>query len=47
MAVGEGMFQPAMGLVVKIVRLLLTHSDVTAGERLAGREPGSEPEHGV
>ncbi len=39
------MFQPAMGRDVEIVRILLTDSDVTASERLAGRELGSELEH--
>lgn len=40
-----GMFQRAMGTDVRIVRVLLTASDVTAGERLAGRELGSELAH--
>ncbi|WP_030581606.1 hypothetical protein, partial [Streptomyces anulatus] len=40
-----GMFERAMGAGVGIVRVLLTASDSTAGERLAGRELGSELEH--
>ncbi|MFE4610935.1 AAA family ATPase [Streptomyces niveus] len=40
-----GMFERAMGAGVRIVRVLLTASDATAGERLAGRELGSELEH--
>jgi hypothetical protein len=39
-----GMFTGAMGADVRIVRVLLTASDTTAGERLAGRELGSELE---
>ncbi|MFB7374099.1 AAA family ATPase [Streptomyces sp. NPDC056222] len=39
-----GMFERAMGAGVRIVRVLLTASDATAGERLAGRELGSELE---
>ncbi|MER5711432.1 hypothetical protein AB0B13_29065 [Streptomyces sp. NPDC042898] len=39
-----GMFERAMGAGVRIVRVLLTASDVTTGERLAGRELGSELE---
>jgi hypothetical protein len=42
-----GMFQRAMGADVRIVRVLLTASDVTAGERLMGRELGSELEEGL
>jgi predicted kinase len=38
------MFERAMGAGVRIVRVLLTASDATAGERLAGRELGSELE---
>ncbi|MFG2639412.1 hypothetical protein ACGFYP_00285 [Streptomyces sp. NPDC048370] len=38
------MFQRVMGADVRIIRVLLTASDVTAGERLAGRELGSELE---
>ncbi|MEU9993882.1 hypothetical protein [Streptomyces sp. NPDC050848] len=38
------MFQRVMGSDVRIIRVLLTASDVTAGERLAGRELGSELE---
>jgi hypothetical protein len=34
----------AMGADVRVVRVLLTASDATAGERLAGRELGSELE---
>ncbi|WP_407554964.1 hypothetical protein QOM21_34280 [Streptomyces sp. Pv4-95] len=40
----QGMFERAMGPDVRIVRVLLTASDATAGERLAGREIGSELE---
>ncbi|MFF4948012.1 hypothetical protein ACWC2K_29220 [Streptomyces chattanoogensis] len=40
-----GIFQRAMGSDVRIVRVLLTASDVTAGARLTGRELGSELEH--
>ncbi|AJT69181.1 hypothetical protein [Streptomyces chattanoogensis] len=40
-----GIFQRAMGRDVRIVRVLLTASDLTAGERLTGRELGSELEH--
>ncbi|MFE5326765.1 hypothetical protein ACFRCG_10295 [Embleya sp. NPDC056575] len=39
-----GMFERAMGAGVRITRVLLTASDVTAGERLVGRELGSELE---
>lgn len=39
-----GMFERAMGADVRIVRVLLTASDATAGERLRGREIGSELE---
>ncbi|MGW4287948.1 AAA family ATPase [Streptomyces sp. NPDC004673] len=39
-----GMFERAMGAGVRIVRVLLTASDITAAERLAGRELGSELE---
>ncbi|MBV9022316.1 MAG: AAA family ATPase [Streptomycetaceae bacterium] len=39
-----GMFQRAMGAGVRIIRVLLTASDATARERLAGRELGSELE---
>ena len=39
-----GMFRRAMGEDVRLVRVLLTASDTTAGERLAGRELGSELE---
>jgi hypothetical protein len=42
-----GMFERAMGADVRIVRILLAASDVTAGERLAGRELGSELEEGL
>jgi hypothetical protein len=37
-----GMFERAMGAGVRFVRVLLTSSDFTVGERLAGREVGSE-----
>ncbi|MFG2888478.1 hypothetical protein [Streptomyces sp. NPDC048248] len=40
----QDMFERAMGREVRIVRVLLTASDATAGERLAGREIGSELE---
>ncbi|MFI5659042.1 hypothetical protein [Streptomyces sp. NPDC051684] len=40
----EGMFRRAMGEDVRLVRVLLTASDTTAGERPAGRERGSELE---
>lgn len=39
-----GMFERAMGSGVRIVRVLLTASDATAGERLTARELGSELE---
>ncbi|MDT0305863.1 hypothetical protein RM780_02655 [Streptomyces sp. DSM 44917] len=39
-----GMFERAMGVGVRMVRVLLTASDATARERLAGRELGSELE---
>ncbi|MGK5534214.1 AAA family ATPase [Streptomyces sp. URMC 129] len=39
-----GMFERAMGAGVRIARILLTASDTTARERLAGRELGSELE---
>jgi hypothetical protein len=42
-----GMFERAMGADVRIVRVLLAASDVTAGKRLAGRELGSELEEGL
>jgi DNA polymerase III delta prime subunit len=42
-----GMFERAMGADVRIVRVLLTASDTTVGERLAGRELGSELEQGL
>ncbi|MFC7986395.1 hypothetical protein [Streptomyces sp. NPDC057336] len=38
----EGMFRRAMGADVRLVRVLLTASDATAGVRLTGRELGSE-----
>ena len=41
------MFERAMGADVRIIRVLLTASDITAGERLAGRELGSELEQGL
>ncbi|MFF8235055.1 AAA family ATPase [Streptomyces caelestis] len=39
-----GMFQRAMGMGVRIVRVLLTASDATTRERLVRRELGSELE---
>jgi hypothetical protein len=39
-----GTFERAMGVGVRIVRVLLTASDSTAAERLRGRELGSELE---
>lgn len=45
LAGSAGMFERAMGADVRIVRVLLTASDVTATERLTGRELGSELEH--
>ncbi|MGW2014244.1 hypothetical protein [Streptomyces sp. NPDC001927] len=39
------MFQRVMGSDVRIIRVLLTATDTTAGERLRGRELGSELEH--
>lgn len=39
-----GMFERAMGAGVRIIRILLTASDETVGERLAGRELGSRLE---
>lgn len=39
-----GIFQRAMGADVRIIRILLTASDETVGERLAGRELGSRVE---
>lgn len=42
-----GMFKRAMGADVRVIRVLLTASDETAGERLAGRELGSELEEGL
>lgn len=42
-----GMFQRAMGSDVLIVRVLLTASDATAGERLTGRELGTELKEGL
>jgi len=42
-----GMFAEAMGADVRIVRVLLTASDRTAGERLARRELGSELADGL
>ncbi|MGW7005862.1 AAA family ATPase [Streptomyces sp. NPDC054933] len=44
LAENSGMFQRAMGTDARIVRVLLTASDAAAGERLAGRELGSELE---
>ncbi|WP_369166684.1 hypothetical protein AB5J49_01790 [Streptomyces sp. R28] len=41
------MFRRAMGERVRLVRVLLTATDVTAEQRLAGRELGSELEHEV
>ncbi|AIA00872.1 AAA family ATPase [Streptomyces noursei] len=42
LAENEDMFRRAMGADVRIVRVLLTASDATTGERLTGRERGSE-----
>ena len=42
-----GMFERAMGAHVRIVRILLTASGATVGERLASRELGSELEQGL
>lgn len=42
-----GMFERAMGTGVRIVRILLTATDNTVGERLMGRELGSELEQGL
>ncbi|TRV81373.1 hypothetical protein FKN01_02600 [Streptomyces sp. 130] len=39
------MFERAMGPGVRCVRVLLTATDATAAQRLAGREIGSELEH--
>ena len=39
-----GMFERALGAGARILRVLLTASDATAGERLGGRELGSELE---
>ncbi|MFG2570620.1 hypothetical protein ACGFR6_35010 [Streptomyces sp. NPDC048567] len=39
------MFERAMGGGVRCIRVLLTASDATAGQRLTGREIGSELEH--
>ncbi|SDN44655.1 hypothetical protein SAMN04487981_10598 [Streptomyces sp. cf386] len=41
------MFRRAMGDGVRLVRVLLTATDETAGHRLTGRELGSELEHEV
>ncbi|MEU3693562.1 hypothetical protein [Streptomyces narbonensis] len=41
------MFGRVMGEGVRIVRVLLTASDATTGERLTGRELGSELEHEI
>jgi hypothetical protein len=41
------MFERAMGAGVRIVRVLLTATDHTVGERLVGRELGSELEDGL
>ncbi|WP_433894320.1 hypothetical protein [Streptomyces sp. CA-111067] len=45
--VAAGMFERAMGPTVRIVRVLLTASDATVGQRLARRELGSELEQGL
>ncbi|QKW09932.1 hypothetical protein HUT18_29495 [Streptomyces sp. NA04227] len=45
LAEAEDMFRRVMGADVEVVRVLLTASDATVGERLAGRELGSELEH--
>jgi hypothetical protein len=42
-----GMFERCMGADVRIVRVLLTASDATAGARLNGRELGSELQEGL
>lgn len=42
-----GMFERAMGVDVRIVRVLLTVSDSIASERLTARELGSELEDGL
>ncbi|MCM2576871.1 hypothetical protein [Streptomyces meridianus] len=42
-----GIFERSMGAGVRIVRVLLTASDATAGDRLAGRELGTELEDAV
>jgi hypothetical protein len=42
-----GMFMRAMGGDVRLTRVLLIASDATAGERLTGRELGSELEEGL
>lgn len=41
------MFERAMGPDVRLVRVLLTASDSTAGDRLRGRELGSELDDGL
>lgn len=45
LAENAAMFQRAMGVNVRIVRVVLSASDATARERLTGRELGSELEH--
>jgi hypothetical protein len=42
-----GMFERVMGPHVRMIRILLTASDVTAGRRLAHRELGSELQEGL
>lgn len=42
-----GMFRRAMGVNVRMIRVLLTASDATAARRLTGRELGSELKEGL
>ncbi len=42
-----GMFERAMGADVRLVRVLLTASDTTSGDRLKARELGSELDDGL
>ncbi|MFE9643425.1 hypothetical protein ACFYO0_04585 [Streptomyces sp. NPDC006365] len=44
LASAAGIFERAMGADVRMIRVLLTATDVTAAKRLAGREIGSELE---
>jgi hypothetical protein len=41
------MFERAIGIDVRLIRVLLTASDTTARARLTGRELGSELEDGL